>query len=63
MLLGWLGQKHGKDNYRKAAAAIETALDATIASPAERTRDLGGALGTKAFTDAVIGRIATSPAA
>jgi isocitrate/isopropylmalate dehydrogenase len=63
MLLGWLGQKHGKENYLKAAAAIETALDATITSPTERTRDLGGTLGTKAFTDAVIGRIAKSAAA
>ncbi len=57
MLLAWLGQKHGKDNYGRAAAAIEKALDDAIASPAERTRDLGGTLGTKAFTDAVIGRL------
>ncbi len=57
MLLGWLGQKHGLENFGLAAAAIEKALDATIASPAERTRDLGGRLGTKAFTDAVIGRL------
>jgi isocitrate/isopropylmalate dehydrogenase len=57
MLLAWLGQKHAKDNYGRAAAAIEQALDDTIASPAERTRDLGGTLGTKAFTDAVIGRL------
>jgi len=32
-------------------------LDDTIASPTERTRDLGGTLGTTAFTDAVIGRL------
>ena len=57
MLLAWLGQKHAKDNYGRAAAAIEKALDDTIASPAERTRDLGGTLGTKAFTDAVVGRL------
>jgi isocitrate/isopropylmalate dehydrogenase len=63
MLLGWLGQKNGKDNFLQAAAAIEKALDATIATPAERTRDLGGTLGTKAFTDAVIGRIDKSTAA
>ncbi len=60
MLLGWLGQKHGQDNYLRSAAAIEKALDATIASPAQRTRDLGGALGTKAFADAVIGQLATT---
>ncbi len=57
MLLAWLGQKHAKDNYGRAAAAIEKALDDAIASPAERTRDLGGKLGTKAFTDAVISRL------
>jgi 3-isopropylmalate dehydrogenase len=57
MLLGWLGQKHGKDNYLKAAAAVEKALDQTIASPAERTRDLGGTLGTKAFAEAMIARL------
>ncbi len=63
MLLGWLGQKHGKDNYLKAAAALDNALDATIATPAERTRDLGGTLGTKAFTDAVIARLGKPAAA
>jgi isocitrate dehydrogenase (NAD+) len=57
MLLAWLGQKHGLDNYGCAAAAIETALDDTIASPTERTRDLGGTLGTTAFCDAVIERL------
>jgi isocitrate/isopropylmalate dehydrogenase len=57
MLLAWLGQKHAKENYGHAAAAIEQALDATIAAPAERTRDLGGTLGTRAFTDAMIGRL------
>jgi isocitrate/isopropylmalate dehydrogenase len=60
MLLAWLGQKHGSENYRRAAAAIEKALDAAIASPAERTRDLGGKLGTRAFTEAVIERVRDS---
>ena len=60
MLLGWLGQKHAKDNCGRAAAAIEKALDAAIASPAERTRDLGGTLGTTAFTEAVIARLQKS---
>jgi isocitrate/isopropylmalate dehydrogenase len=63
MLLAWLGQKHGKDNHLKAAAALERALDATIATPAERTRDLGGTLGTKAFTDTVIARLSKRAAA
>ena len=57
MLLAWLGQKQAKADYGRAAAAIEKALDDTIAAPVERTRDLGGTLGTKAFTDAVVGRL------
>lgn len=57
MLLGWLGQRHDAERFRKAAAAIERALDAAIASPATRTRDLGGALGTEAFTAAVIAQL------
>jgi isocitrate/isopropylmalate dehydrogenase len=57
MLLAWLGQKHAKDNYGRAAAAIEKALDDTIAFPTDRTRDLGGTFGTTAFTDAVVGRL------
>ena len=40
--------------FAKAAVAIEKALDETIAAPALRTRDLGGPLGTKAFTARVV---------
>jgi isocitrate/isopropylmalate dehydrogenase len=36
---------------------MELALDRTIADPATRTADLGGALGTKAFTQALIGAV------
>jgi 3-isopropylmalate dehydrogenase len=44
MLLDWLG--HGE-----AHRAIEAAIDRLLADPARRTRDLGGALGTRAFAD------------
>ena len=57
MLLGWLGQRHGKDNFAKAQAALESALAAMLASPATRTRDLGGPLGTRAFGEALIERL------
>lgn len=50
MLLDWLGRKHGKANYVHAAAVIEPAVDALIADPAARTADLGGTLGTAAFS-------------
>lgn len=37
-----------------AACLIETACERTLTRPETRTRDLGGPLGTRAFTDAVI---------
>jgi isocitrate/isopropylmalate dehydrogenase len=49
MLLEWIGKRHGNESFMRAAAAIDAALEATIAAPASRTRDLGGPLGTKAF--------------
>ncbi len=57
MLLAWIGARRQEDAPVKAAAAIEAALDEVVATPAGRTRDLGGNLGTRAFTDAVIDRI------
>jgi 3-isopropylmalate dehydrogenase len=57
MLLAWIGARRQEDAPVKAAAAIEAALDEVVATPAGRTRDLGGALGTRAFTNAVIDRI------
>jgi len=53
MLLDWLSIKHGKDAFASAARAIEGATDTLLRDPARRTRDLGGALGTKAFTEAL----------
>ena len=49
MLLAWLGERRGGDRLTRAAAAIEDALDRTIAAPQSRTADLGGPLGTQAF--------------
>jgi 3-isopropylmalate dehydrogenase len=57
MLLGWLGSKHRQESLGRAHRAIEAALDAVLKDPATRTPDLGGALGTRAFTDAVCARI------
>lgn len=44
-----------------AADAIEAALDACLADPARRTRDLDGALGTQAFTAAMVAAISDGP--
>ena len=49
MLLAWLGERRGDEKLARAAATIDAALDATIADPATRTRDMGGTLGTDAF--------------
>jgi 3-isopropylmalate dehydrogenase len=53
MLLGWLGERHGDERLREAADCIEHALDAVIEDPTWRTRDLGGAQGTRTFAEHV----------
>lgn len=54
MLLDWLGERRGRPELRQAGIAIEQAIDAAVAQPAGRTRDMGGTLGTQAFTRALI---------
>lgn len=58
MLLVWLAARTGRDSFVEAGNAIDQALDKTIAHAGTRTRDLGGTLGTKAFTAALIANIA-----
>ena len=53
MLLAWIGERKNAGRLVEAADAIEAALERTIATPAWRTRDLGGPLGTKAFGERV----------
>ncbi len=50
MLLGWLGERRGDQRLNAAAEAIEHALNIVIAAPEKRTRDLGGNIGTQAFS-------------
>jgi len=57
MLLGWLGQKHARDDLAKAQAVVEAALRDLIGNPQTRTCDLGGPLGTRAFTAALCERL------
>lgn len=54
MLLEWLGEKRGKPALGQASAAIAAAVDDCLLEPATRTGDLGGQLGTRAFTRAVL---------
>lgn len=53
MLLQWLSTKHGEDRFAAAGRRIEEAVDAALRDPAGRTADLGGRLGTRAFTAGV----------
>ncbi len=50
MLLDWLARRHGAENFARAAQVIERGVDAMLERPETRTRDLGGELGTSAFT-------------
>jgi isocitrate/isopropylmalate dehydrogenase len=58
MLLAWIARRRGLNAYAPAAGAIEAAVATLVADPARRTGDLGGPLGTKAFTAAICEEIA-----
>lgn len=58
MLLGWMAGRQGEPKLAEAARAIEAAVDATLADPAGRTADLGGPLGTLAYTDRILRALA-----
>jgi len=54
MLLRWHGERSGDPRHVEAATLIERTVDRVISNAATRTGDLGGPLGTKAFTDTLI---------
>jgi isocitrate dehydrogenase (NAD+) len=58
MLLAWLEERGRGEKFAAASRAIMQAVDAAIAVPAHRTRDLGGPLGTRDFTARVIASLA-----
>jgi 3-isopropylmalate dehydrogenase len=58
MLLEWMGERHGHAGLAEAGRAIDAAVDAVLADPARRTRDLGGPLGTRAFAQEVAAELA-----
>jgi 3-isopropylmalate dehydrogenase len=59
MLLEWLSIRHRREEFAKAQALIDSSVDALLADPARRTRDLGGPLGTRAFAEALCREIAS----
>jgi 3-isopropylmalate dehydrogenase len=54
MLLAWLAERRGDERLLRASTLIDQALDRVLAEPGSRTRDLGGPLGTSAFTERVV---------
>jgi 3-isopropylmalate dehydrogenase len=53
MLLDWLASNRGIETFARAAKVVEQSVDALLEVPEKRTADLGGPLGTKAFTKAL----------
>ncbi|MDR6293248.1 MULTISPECIES: isocitrate/isopropylmalate dehydrogenase family protein [Inquilinus] len=58
MLLDWRGRRDGTAALVGAARLIEAAVEAVLATPESRTRDIGGTKGTGDFTAAVVAAIA-----
>ncbi len=58
MMLDWLARRHARPALAEAAGAIEAAVEGALARPETRTRDLGGGLGTRAFTEVVVAGVA-----
>jgi isocitrate dehydrogenase (NAD+) len=56
MLLNHLATRESAPRYRDVASRIRNAYDAALQA-GEKTRDVGGSLGTREFTDAVIKRL------
>ena len=56
LLLGWYGRRKGQTAFTKAAAAIDSGIEAAIAA-GEITRDIGGRLSTKQTGEALAARI------
>jgi isocitrate dehydrogenase (NAD+) len=56
MLLNHLAETEGEERYRECGRRIREAYDATLRA-GERTRDVGGQLGTRAFTEAILARL------
>jgi 3-isopropylmalate dehydrogenase len=56
MLLNHLAEREGNQGHAACGARIREAYDGALCA-GERTRDIGGSLGTAAFADAVIARL------
>ncbi|MES2562821.1 MAG: isocitrate/isopropylmalate family dehydrogenase [Pseudomonadota bacterium] len=60
MLLDELGNRRDRPELAQAGRAVEAAVDAILADPNQRPRDLGGSTGTRAFGAAVVAQLEKS---
>ncbi len=54
MLLDWIGVKRQNAAFAQAGKAMHAAVEAVLANAETRTPDIGGRIGTQAFTNAVV---------
>lgn len=59
MLLGWLGRREGCSTFIDAEHHLEAAVDSLLRDVSTRTHDLGGTLGTRAWTESLLDRLNT----
>ncbi|MDM0058869.1 isocitrate/isopropylmalate dehydrogenase family protein [Variovorax fucosicus] len=57
MLLEWLGEHHKLKAFADAGLAVHAAVEKVLADPQTRTADIGGKIGTKAFSRAVVAEL------
>ncbi len=54
MLLGWHGERSGREELRSAATLLRDAVTTVVNNPRTRTPDLGGGLTTAELADAIV---------
>lgn len=60
MMVRWVGDKQKNKALQDAGDAMVRAVDKVLENPQTRTRDIGGGIGCKAFTEAVVQAVATA---
>ncbi len=58
MLLDWMGTRHRRPEFHKAATSMEVAVDTALRDLLSRTVDLGGTIGTAEFGHRVANAVA-----
>jgi len=58
MMVRWVGDKQKNRAMQDAGDAMVRAVDKALENPTTRTRDIGGTIGCKAFTEAVVRAVA-----